>query len=59
MTTTDFDARAATWDDDPIKAARLMIAHMDKRRAALKLPPVMYPPREPGAVPAEAAAAVG
>jgi carbon-monoxide dehydrogenase catalytic subunit len=28
--------------DDPIKMARLMIAHIDKKRAALKLKPAMY-----------------
>jgi len=30
------------FEADPIKAAHLMIAHMDKKRAALKLSPVMY-----------------
>ena len=30
------------FEADPIKAAHLMIAHIDKKRAALKLPPVMY-----------------
>ncbi len=28
--------------DDPLKMAKLMIAHIDKKRAALKLKPVMY-----------------
>lgn len=28
--------------DDPLKMAELMIAHIDKKRAALKLKPVMY-----------------
>jgi carbon-monoxide dehydrogenase catalytic subunit len=27
---------------DPIKAAHMMIEHIDKKRAALKLKPVMY-----------------
>jgi carbon-monoxide dehydrogenase catalytic subunit len=35
-----------SFEDDPIKAARLMIAHMDKKRAALKLRPMMYAPVE-------------
>jgi carbon-monoxide dehydrogenase catalytic subunit len=30
------------FEGDPIKAARLMMAHMDKKRAALKLQPLMY-----------------
>jgi carbon-monoxide dehydrogenase catalytic subunit len=34
----------ATWafEQDPIAAARMMIAHIDKKRAALKLRPMMY-----------------
>jgi carbon-monoxide dehydrogenase catalytic subunit len=43
------------FEPDPIKAARLMIAHMDRKRAALKLAPVMYAPRETG-VPAAVSA---
>lgn len=35
------------FEGDPLKAARLMIAHMDKKRAALKLRPMMYAPVEP------------
>lgn len=31
-----------TFEDDPVQAARLMMAHMDKKRAALKLRPLMY-----------------
>ena len=34
------------FEDDPVKAARLMIEHMDKKRAALKLRPMMYKPCE-------------
>lgn len=30
------------FEDDPVKAAHLMMAHMDKKRAALKLRPLMY-----------------
>jgi len=30
------------FEADPVKAARLMIEHMNKKRAALKLAPVMY-----------------
>jgi anaerobic carbon-monoxide dehydrogenase catalytic subunit len=30
------------FEGDPVKAARLMMAHMDKKRAALKLRPLMY-----------------
>ena len=30
---------------DPVKAAHLMIDHMDRKRAALKLKPMMYPVR--------------
>ena len=31
-----------TFEDDAVKAAHLMIAHMDRKRAALKLKPMMY-----------------
>ena len=31
-----------SYEDDPVKAAHLMMAHMDKKRAALKLRPLMY-----------------
>ena len=31
-----------TFEDDPVEAAHLMIRHMDKKRAALKLKPMMY-----------------
>lgn len=31
-----------SFESDPVKAARLMMAHMDKKRAALKLRPLMY-----------------
>jgi len=30
------------FEGDPIKAAHLMIAHIDKKREALKLKPLMY-----------------
>ncbi len=42
----------ATWafEKDPVAAARLMIAHMDEKRAGLKLRPMMYEPREAVAV---------
>ncbi|RLE15183.1 carbon monoxide dehydrogenase, partial [Candidatus Aerophobetes bacterium] len=30
------------FESDPIKAAHLMIEHMDKKRKALKLKPLMY-----------------
>jgi len=36
-----------SFEGDPVKAARLMIAHMDKKRAALKLRPMMYAPVTP------------
>jgi carbon-monoxide dehydrogenase catalytic subunit len=34
----------ATWafEEDPVKAARLMIDHIDRKRAELGLPPPMY-----------------
>lgn len=31
-----------TFEEDPVLAARLMMAHMDKKRAALNLRPLMY-----------------
>ena len=31
-----------SFEDDPVKAAHLMMAHMDKKRKALKLKPLMY-----------------
>ena len=31
-----------TFEEDPVVAARLMMAHMDTKRAALKLRPLMY-----------------
>ena len=31
-----------SFEGDPVKAAHLMMAHMDKKRAALKLRPLMY-----------------
>jgi len=38
----------ATWafEKDPIAAARLMIEHMNKKRAGLKLRPMMYEPEK-------------
>jgi carbon-monoxide dehydrogenase catalytic subunit len=36
-----------SFEEDPVKAARLMIEHMDKKRAALKLRPMMYAPVTP------------
>jgi carbon-monoxide dehydrogenase catalytic subunit len=30
------------FENDPVKAAQLMMAHMDKKRVALKLRPLMY-----------------
>ncbi len=30
------------WEPDPVKAARMMIDHIDRKRAALKLRPMMY-----------------
>jgi carbon-monoxide dehydrogenase catalytic subunit len=30
------------FESDPVKAAQLMMAHMDKKREALKLRPLMY-----------------
>ena len=31
------------FEEDPVEAAHLMIRHIDKKRKALKLKPVMYP----------------
>ena len=31
-----------SFEEDPVKAAHLMMAHMDKKRRALKLKPLMY-----------------
>jgi carbon-monoxide dehydrogenase catalytic subunit len=52
-----------SFEDDPVKAAHLMMAHMDKKRKALKLKPLMYaksfldePPADAPAVPADDAA---
>ncbi|MFH1911864.1 MAG: anaerobic carbon-monoxide dehydrogenase catalytic subunit [Pseudomonadota bacterium] len=36
-----------SFEGDPVKAARLMIAHIDKKREALKLRPMMYAPVTP------------
>jgi carbon-monoxide dehydrogenase catalytic subunit len=48
----DFGGRWA-FEADPIKAAHLIIEHLDKKREALKLKPMMYPPvGEKVAVPA-------
>ncbi len=45
MLTKSFDKHfGATWsfEPDPIKAAHLMIDHLDRKRAELGLPPPMY-----------------
>jgi len=34
------------WENDPVAAARLMIEHMNQKRAALKLRPMMYETEE-------------
>ncbi len=52
------------FEADPVKAAQLMMAHMDKKRAALKLQPLMYarsflPGNEAAAAAAPAAPAGG
>jgi len=48
----DYGGRWA-FEADPIKAAHLIIDHLDKKREALKLKPMMYPPvGEKVAVPA-------
>jgi carbon-monoxide dehydrogenase catalytic subunit len=41
----DFGGRLA-FERDPIKAAHMMIDHMDAKRKALGLPPMMYKPVE-------------
>jgi carbon-monoxide dehydrogenase catalytic subunit len=46
---------AFAFEEDPIKAAHLMIAHIDKKREALKLRPMLY---EPGSTEKEEAAPV-
>ncbi len=33
------------FEPNPVKAAKAIIAHLDKKREALKLKPMMYPPR--------------
>ncbi len=60
LTETFEDLFGATWafEEDPIKAARLMIDHIDRKRADLGLPPPMYEvPYAPKTV--EVAEAVG
>ncbi len=37
------------WESDPVAAARLMIEHMNEKRAALKLRPMMYEAEEAAA----------
>ena len=37
------------WESDPVAAARLMIEHMNQKRAALKLRPMMYEAEEAAA----------
>ncbi len=37
------------WENDPVAAARLMIEHMNEKRAALKLRPMMYEAEEAAA----------
>jgi carbon-monoxide dehydrogenase catalytic subunit len=37
------------FEADPVRAARRMIAHMDRKREALKLKPMMYQPQEKAA----------
>ena len=44
------------FEEDPIKGARLMIDHIDRKRAALRLRPMMY--EQPYAPKTEEAAAV-
>jgi len=38
------------WEPDPVKAAHMMIEHIDRKRAALKLRPMMYEQQEAVAV---------
>jgi carbon-monoxide dehydrogenase catalytic subunit len=66
MLTRTFDEQfGATWafEDDPIKAARMMIDHIDRKRADLGLPPPMYDvpyePKTAQAAPKAHVAAVG
>ena len=40
----DFGGKFA-FEKDPVKAARLIIDHLDRKRAALKLAPMIYEPR--------------
>jgi len=49
----------ATWafERDPVAAAQLMIERINKKRAALKLRPMMYEAKEPAAAASEAAGA--
>jgi anaerobic carbon-monoxide dehydrogenase catalytic subunit len=60
LLTRDFaQSFGATWafEPDPIRAAHLMIDHIDRKRADLGLPPPMYPvPYAPKTVEAVAAA---
>jgi carbon-monoxide dehydrogenase catalytic subunit len=46
------DDFGATWafEKDPVAGAQLMIAHMNEKRAGLKLRPMMYEPREAAVV---------
>ena len=46
---TEVGARWA-WESDPVEAARLMLDHINSKRDALKLRPMMYEPEEPEAV---------
>ena len=41
------------FEEDPVKGARLIIDHLDRKRKALKLAPMMYKPknRDKGSVP--------
>jgi hypothetical protein len=66
MLTKTFEKHfGATWafERDPIKAAHLMIDHIDRKRADLGLPPPMYDaPYEPktvGSAPSSHVAAAG
>jgi len=38
------------WEADPIEAARIMMDHINRKRADLKLRPMMYEPEEPKAM---------
>lgn len=66
LLTKTFDKHfGATWafEEDPIKAARMMIDHIDRKRADLGLPPPMYEvpyaPKTADATPTAQAAPVG